>query len=420
MTEFTGFPSPTRNFFSLPHEMINIIAEIKNLAELKVIIYVIRHTWGYQEYGITKAITVEEFMHGRRRTDGSRIDNGTGLLSDRSVKDGIKAAIEHGYLICDVDDTDKARIKKAYALKMQPDSGQVVSTPLFSWGVDTTPQAGSIYPSEVQNLPLGGAKSTPRSEKDTLERHLEKDTEEKQEGAFALPARAEFAVLNEKISDTAARLKAIRLQQEQEDELEKTVKRPAVRIDPEKTVRGASEPPGSSGGATHPQASSDAALPRERDVASESRAPGAKQAPLSLKDESPRPLSEKALRSRYEAHFWTLIEAIRQERGLHPPTYGKTWKALRDNQDGINAFYADGVSDEAIRAGYIAMLESSDAWLRNNFNVLAFFKRLQGLLDGKKTGGNSGRTGAQNEPPRPTRRNFTRERSERDMQMRGV
>lgn len=57
MTEFTGFPSPTRNFFSLPNEMINIIASIKNLAELKVIIYVIRHTWGFHEYGIAKAIS---------------------------------------------------------------------------------------------------------------------------------------------------------------------------------------------------------------------------------------------------------------------------------------------------------------------------------------------------------------------------
>lgn len=148
------------------------------------------------------------------------------------------------------------------------------------------------------------------------------------------------------------------------------------------------------GGATAPPPGNTALLSRSATVASESRAPGASvyktrtvaaitQPPLSLKDDAPRPLSEKTLRARYEAHFWTLIEDIRQERGLHPPTYGKAWKALHDNQHGIDAFYADDVSDEAIRAGYVAMLESADAWLRNNFTVAAFFKRLQGLLDAK-------------------------------------
>ncbi len=120
---------------------------------------------------------------------------------------------------------------------------------------------------------------------------------------------------------------------------------------------------------------------------------GAKQAPLSLKDETPRPLSEKTLRARYEAHFWQLLEDIRTERGLVPPTYGKTWKGLRENQEGISAFSADQVSDDAIKAGYVAMLESPDAWLRNNFTVMAFFKRLQGLLDAKPTKGKPGKNG---------------------------
>ncbi len=182
MTEFAGFVIPEKNYFHMPNEWVDICAEIDNLAEIKVIQYVLRHTWGFQEYGIAKAITVDEFMYGRKRTDGSRMDKGTGLKSDRSVKDGIKDAIEHGYLTYEVDDTDKARIKKAYALKMQAtDSRQVVSTPLNDDNrqVVSTPLVGSIYPSEVQNLPLRGINSTPRSEKDTKEKHLEKDTKEK-------------------------------------------------------------------------------------------------------------------------------------------------------------------------------------------------------------------------------------------------
>ena len=116
--EFKGFKPPVKNYFPMPNEWIDICADIKSLAELKVVQYIIRHTWGYKEYdGTPKAITTDEFMHGRKRADGSRIDKGTGL-SNRSVIDGLRDAEKHGYLVKDVDDADKARINKAYALKM--------------------------------------------------------------------------------------------------------------------------------------------------------------------------------------------------------------------------------------------------------------------------------------------------------------
>jgi len=163
---FEGFTPPTKNFFHMPNEWIDICAGINNLSELKVVQYVLRHTWGYHEYGIPKTISVDEFMHGRKRADGTRMDKGTGLKSDRSVKDGIKAAVDHGYLICEVDTSDQARTKKSYALKMVEDGGRLYPP------VETTP--GRNYPSEGYNLPLGGTKSTPRSEKDTLEKHFRK------------------------------------------------------------------------------------------------------------------------------------------------------------------------------------------------------------------------------------------------------
>lgn len=189
---FEGFVQPKKNYFPMPNAWIDICAGIDNLAELKVVQYVLRHTWGYQEYGIAKAITVDEFMHGRKHQDGkTRMDNGTGLKSDRSVKDGLKAAIKHGYLVCEIDDTDKARIKKSYALKMlpevegcnlPPETGGVETTPQEESNrqVETTPLPGRNYPSDPQNLPPNQVDNTPRSEKDTLEKHSEKDTLEKQ------------------------------------------------------------------------------------------------------------------------------------------------------------------------------------------------------------------------------------------------
>src|SRR5437899_8188066 len=94
------------------------MASIDNLAELKVIEYLMRHTWGFKEYDQFKFITIDEFMHGRLRSDGvTRMDKGTGLKSDRSVKDGLKAAIDDGYVVCEQD--AKAKVKKSYKLKMQ-------------------------------------------------------------------------------------------------------------------------------------------------------------------------------------------------------------------------------------------------------------------------------------------------------------
>lgn len=116
--KFVGFPVPTSNYFKVPNEAIDIIAQIDNIAELKIVLYVLRHTWGFQEYGIKKKITIDEFVHGRKRKDGSRIDEGT-KLAEKSVRNGIERALDHGYLECEVDDRDKGRIKRYFRLKMR-------------------------------------------------------------------------------------------------------------------------------------------------------------------------------------------------------------------------------------------------------------------------------------------------------------
>src|SRR5579872_2084475 len=136
---FRGFAPPTKNYFPMPNEWIDICAKIDNLSELKVIFYILRHTWGFQEYGVFKAITFEEFEHGRKRTDGSRIDNGTGL-SRQSIIDGLKKAVRDGYIVDDTDATDKARIKKSYAPKMLPTNLEVQNLDPEFRGIVSIPQ----------------------------------------------------------------------------------------------------------------------------------------------------------------------------------------------------------------------------------------------------------------------------------------
>lgn len=125
---FPGFWHPDINdtgFTRLPHELIEEMHKMSD-CELRIVLYIFRHTWGFQEIdnkiskkklGRGKRITTEEFMKGRK-TGSTRMDKGTGL-SDRGVKNGIEQAIKHGYIICEVDDTDKARVKKYYSIKVR-------------------------------------------------------------------------------------------------------------------------------------------------------------------------------------------------------------------------------------------------------------------------------------------------------------
>ncbi len=189
---FEGFIPPTRNYFPMPNMWIDICAQIDNLAELKVIQYVLRHTWGYQEYdGTPKAITTDEFMHGRKRkAEQSRMDKGTGL-SNRSVIDGLRRAVDHGYLTCTVNDEDKARISKAYALKMAPVQPDVQNahTDVKHLHAESrceasTQQLCQTSIPDMNNLHSGDEGGSQRSEKDTLDKHQEKNTRERQDAVF--------------------------------------------------------------------------------------------------------------------------------------------------------------------------------------------------------------------------------------------
>ena len=177
-TIFQGFVPPVDDYFRMPNEWINICAGINSLAELKIVQYVLRHTWGYQDYDGVRKLTLDEFMHGRKRRDGTRIDKGTGL-SDRGVKDGIALAIEHGYLICEIDDRDRARIKKSYGIKMISElTDRKILPPKQKSDRKNSPiPDGKNLPTGRKNSPINKEESSYRSEKDTIERHYRKTGE---------------------------------------------------------------------------------------------------------------------------------------------------------------------------------------------------------------------------------------------------
>ena len=189
---------PQENWSKLPHQFIDLLPEINTLSELKIIIYTLRHTWGYGD--ISKVISQDEYMNGRKRADGTRIDGGTGLARN-SVKSGIKAAVEHGFIVQATDDTDKARIENSYTLSFL---GQV-SKP------DTDDENDLIRGSEID--PPDGQKLTPPKQNrgSKIDRRTKKDNSKgKKTGKKSKPAvggtdaKADKAKADAKINAMAA------------------------------------------------------------------------------------------------------------------------------------------------------------------------------------------------------------------------
>lgn len=154
---FQGFEPPTENWSKLPHALIDALPQVTSLAEMKVILYILRHTWGYREFDVPKTITGDEFANGRKKSNGDRIDGGIGM-SEPSVRTGIKNAIEHGFIVAEVDNSDMARIEKSYKLAMRVEEVGVNSLP--SGDKEFTPRTKTI---------------NPRSEKDTLGKKTKKE-----------------------------------------------------------------------------------------------------------------------------------------------------------------------------------------------------------------------------------------------------
>src|SRR5947209_19577892 len=172
-----GFSKPEANFFRLPNEWTDITAQVTSLAEMKLVEYVLKHTWGYSQFDMVKKITTDEFMHGRKKKSGERIDTGTGL-SKPSVIAGLKGAVKHGLLEEEIDDSDKARIKKYYKLKMRT---PIEETEPDDYGAHADVKNVNIG---VKNVNSSSKQSLQRSEKDTQERYMnvtkqhKKDTNE--------------------------------------------------------------------------------------------------------------------------------------------------------------------------------------------------------------------------------------------------
>ena len=113
--EFPGWDAPSQNWSKLPDTLIDLLHLMKE-SELKVILYILRHTWGYNNFDEFQFMTTDEIMNGRFRKGGERIDSGTGL-SKNSVISGLRSGVSRGTLEEIVIKKDPSRIRKGYRLR---------------------------------------------------------------------------------------------------------------------------------------------------------------------------------------------------------------------------------------------------------------------------------------------------------------
>ncbi len=144
MGTFNGFENPQSNYVKVPDAFWHITD--LTVHQKTVLLYILRHTWGYQEFGIYKSITIDEFQKGRKRSDSSRMDAGVGI-SRGSAHKSLKVLEEKGYIEVNTDAKDAARVKKSYRLNMAKDSVQEMNT-AFTERTQRSPIEHSVSPDE--------------------------------------------------------------------------------------------------------------------------------------------------------------------------------------------------------------------------------------------------------------------------------
>ena len=153
--QFKGFEPPKTNYSKLPHALIEALPNFSSLAELKVVLYILRHTWGFQEFDDLKRITLDEFQYGRRLKNRSRMDDGTGM-SKEAIREGLKRATKDGFIIQSPDPRPRPGLPAhCYQLKV----------------LEVSPLETSIG----KKLAIEVLEVSPSSEKDTIERKRKPD-----------------------------------------------------------------------------------------------------------------------------------------------------------------------------------------------------------------------------------------------------
>ncbi len=92
--KFNGFTKPT--YTQTPNEVFDILLDMLNGSELKVLLYIIRRTFGFKKE--SDDISLNQIVNGIKKKDGSIQDYGTGI-SKLSARNAVKRLIEKNVIL---------------------------------------------------------------------------------------------------------------------------------------------------------------------------------------------------------------------------------------------------------------------------------------------------------------------------------
>jgi Bacteriophage replication protein O len=134
---FIGFDAP--NTTPVPDIVFDVLLEKLTGNELKVLLYIIRRTYGFGKSA--DAISLSQFREGISTRDGKVLDKGCGIKHNRTILVALRSLEEHGYIISIKRITkDRDADVTVYRLHFRESSSQVIAEE----GVVTSSNYGSL------------------------------------------------------------------------------------------------------------------------------------------------------------------------------------------------------------------------------------------------------------------------------------
>lgn len=121
---FEGFSSPS--YTQVPDELFDILMPTLADAELRVLLYIIRRTFGFKRDA--DAISLSQMVSGITTRDGRVLDHGTGL-SKATVARGLKGLRDKGIILAERHSSaDRGNEATSYRLRFKADAPRVTAT----------------------------------------------------------------------------------------------------------------------------------------------------------------------------------------------------------------------------------------------------------------------------------------------------
>src|SRR6476661_340025 len=128
---FRGFSGP--NYTPVPDELFDDLMVDLSGAELRVLLYIIRRTFGFKRDA--DAISLSQMVSGITTRDGRVLDHGTGL-SKATVARGLKGLRDKGIILAERHSSpERGHEATSYRLKFRSDT--LTSTSSLSQSRDT-------------------------------------------------------------------------------------------------------------------------------------------------------------------------------------------------------------------------------------------------------------------------------------------